>query len=186
MEFQLPRQWAPIFGDLPLGPQRRHSNFASLQFSLLGPRLYVNTTPVSSLNFNTSVWNYILFVLLTQQHQLKIILSSSWSYMRLTLHTTLHTKGKSYFLFGALVFHILFDTAFFPVLRLTQCNVISQLRVLLSTLSISSLSPHLTLVAIISIPQELFKYAPSKLSIRSYILLKVYPISHYQQYSQQI
>ncbi|XP_009782296.1 MACPF domain-containing protein At4g24290 [Nicotiana tabacum] len=46
LEFQLPRQWAPIFGDLPLGPQRRHSNFASLQFSLLGPRLYVNTTPV--------------------------------------------------------------------------------------------------------------------------------------------
>ncbi|TMW97907.1 hypothetical protein EJD97_004816 [Solanum chilense] len=46
LEFQLPRQWAPVFGDLPLGPQRRHLSFPSLQFSLLGPRLYVNTTPV--------------------------------------------------------------------------------------------------------------------------------------------
>ncbi|XP_060167611.1 MACPF domain-containing protein At4g24290 [Lycium barbarum] len=46
LEFQLPRQWAPVFSDLPLGPQRRNLNFASLQFSLLGPRLYVNTTPV--------------------------------------------------------------------------------------------------------------------------------------------
>ncbi|KAK4378702.1 hypothetical protein RND71_000564 [Anisodus tanguticus] len=46
LEFQLPRQWAPVFGDLPLGPQRRNLSFASLQFSLLGPRLYVNTTPV--------------------------------------------------------------------------------------------------------------------------------------------
>ena len=55
LEFQLPRQWAPVFGDLPLGPQRRHLSFPSLQFSLLGPRLYVNTTPVSSLNFNTSI-----------------------------------------------------------------------------------------------------------------------------------
>ncbi|CAN4108178.1 unnamed protein product [Withania somnifera] len=46
LEFQLPRQWAPVFGDLPLGPQRRHLSFPSLQFSLLGSRLYVNTTPV--------------------------------------------------------------------------------------------------------------------------------------------
>ncbi|KAK4739584.1 hypothetical protein R3W88_003281 [Solanum pinnatisectum] len=46
LEFQLPRQWAPVFGDLPLGPQRRNLSFPSLQFSLLGPRLYVNTTPV--------------------------------------------------------------------------------------------------------------------------------------------
>ncbi|XP_055816351.1 MACPF domain-containing protein At4g24290 [Solanum dulcamara] len=46
LEFQLPRQWAPVFSDLPLGPQRRHLSFPSLQFSLLGPRLYVNTTPV--------------------------------------------------------------------------------------------------------------------------------------------
>lgn len=46
LEFQLPRQWAPVFGDFPLGPQRRHLSFPSLQFSLLGPRLYVNITPV--------------------------------------------------------------------------------------------------------------------------------------------
>ncbi|KAL3515723.1 hypothetical protein ACH5RR_022625 [Cinchona calisaya] len=46
LEFQLPRQWAPVFSYLPLGPQRRQQTTASLQFSLMGPKLYVNTTPV--------------------------------------------------------------------------------------------------------------------------------------------
>ncbi|XP_059653588.1 MACPF domain-containing protein At4g24290-like [Cornus florida] len=46
LEFQLPRQWAPVFSDLPLGPQRRQRSTASLQFSFMGPKLYVNTTPV--------------------------------------------------------------------------------------------------------------------------------------------
>ncbi|KAE8007926.1 hypothetical protein FH972_004483 [Carpinus fangiana] len=46
LEFQLPRQWAPVFSELPLGPQRKRQSSASLQFSLMGPRLYVNTTPV--------------------------------------------------------------------------------------------------------------------------------------------
>lgn len=46
LEFQLPRQWAPVFSDLPLGPQRKQQSTASLQFSLMGPKLYVNTTPV--------------------------------------------------------------------------------------------------------------------------------------------
>lgn len=46
LEFQLPRQWAPVFSELPLGPQRRQQNFASLQFSFMGPRLYVNTAMV--------------------------------------------------------------------------------------------------------------------------------------------
>nr|GLL23915.1 MACPF domain-containing protein At4g24290 [Ipomoea trifida] len=46
LEFQLPRQWAPVFSDLPLGPQRRQQSTASLQFSFLGPKLYVNTAPV--------------------------------------------------------------------------------------------------------------------------------------------
>ncbi|KAM7478793.1 hypothetical protein LguiA_027006 [Lonicera macranthoides] len=45
LEFQLPRQWAPVFNELPLGPQRRQSTL-SLQFSFMGPKLYVNTTPV--------------------------------------------------------------------------------------------------------------------------------------------
>lgn len=46
LEFQLPRQWAPVFSELPLGPQRKQQNNASLQFSFLGPKLYVNTFPV--------------------------------------------------------------------------------------------------------------------------------------------
>ncbi|KAF8411980.1 hypothetical protein HHK36_004539 [Tetracentron sinense] len=45
LEFQLPRQWAPIFSELPLGPQRKQSS-ASLRFSFMGPKLYVNTTQV--------------------------------------------------------------------------------------------------------------------------------------------
>eukprot|EP01018_Ginkgo_biloba_P023678 Gb_26618 [translate_table: standard] len=46
LEFQLPRQWAPVFHELPLGPQRKEHGNASLQFSLMGPKLYVNTSPV--------------------------------------------------------------------------------------------------------------------------------------------
>ncbi|KAL3620816.1 hypothetical protein CASFOL_035728 [Castilleja foliolosa] len=46
LEFQLPRQWAPVFSDLPLGPQRRQQSTTSLQFSLLGPKLFVNMAAV--------------------------------------------------------------------------------------------------------------------------------------------
>lgn len=46
LEFQLPKQWAPVFGELALGPQKKQQNSASLQFSFMGPKLYVNTTPV--------------------------------------------------------------------------------------------------------------------------------------------
>ncbi|KAL9258500.1 MACPF domain-containing protein [Drosera capensis] len=46
LEFQLPRQWAPVFSELPLGPQRKQHHFPSLQFSLMGPKLYVNNTRV--------------------------------------------------------------------------------------------------------------------------------------------
>ncbi|KAI7751024.1 hypothetical protein M8C21_007073, partial [Ambrosia artemisiifolia] len=46
LEFQLPRQWAPVFCDLPLGPHRKQRSTASLQFSFFGPKLYVNTNPV--------------------------------------------------------------------------------------------------------------------------------------------
>ncbi|KAH9626275.1 hypothetical protein KSS87_018881 [Heliosperma pusillum] len=46
LEFQLPRQWAPVFSELPLGPQRKEQNYASLQFSFMGPRLYLNTSAV--------------------------------------------------------------------------------------------------------------------------------------------
>ncbi|KAL5567370.1 hypothetical protein UlMin_030534 [Ulmus minor] len=46
LEFQLPRQWAPVFSELPLGPQRKQQSNASLQFSFLGPKLFVNTIPV--------------------------------------------------------------------------------------------------------------------------------------------
>ncbi|KAI4343507.1 hypothetical protein L6164_010847 [Bauhinia variegata] len=46
LEFQIPRHWAPVFGELALGPERKAPNNASLQFSFMGPKLYVNTTPV--------------------------------------------------------------------------------------------------------------------------------------------
>ncbi|EOX97044.1 MAC/Perforin domain-containing protein [Theobroma cacao] len=48
LEFQLPRQWAPVFSELPLGPQRKQQSTASLQFSFMGPKLFVNTTTVDA------------------------------------------------------------------------------------------------------------------------------------------
>ncbi|KAI3800852.1 hypothetical protein L1987_28951 [Smallanthus sonchifolius] len=48
LEFQLPRQWAPAYGDLPLASRRKKNPSPSLQFTFLGPRLYVNTVKVSS------------------------------------------------------------------------------------------------------------------------------------------
>ncbi|GMP26678.1 hypothetical protein CsSME_00003021 [Camellia sinensis var. sinensis] len=46
LEFQLPKQWAPVYGELALGPEREQQSGASLQFSFMGPKLYVNTTLV--------------------------------------------------------------------------------------------------------------------------------------------
>nr|CAB3459888.1 unnamed protein product [Digitaria exilis] len=46
LEFQLPRQWAPVYSDLPLGPQRKKQSSASLPLSFMGPRLYVCTNMV--------------------------------------------------------------------------------------------------------------------------------------------
>ncbi|KAI4296790.1 hypothetical protein L6164_036715 [Bauhinia variegata] len=52
LEFQLPRQWAPVYGDLPLGfgPRHRRNMSPSLQFTFMGPKLYVNTAKVDSVN----------------------------------------------------------------------------------------------------------------------------------------
>ncbi|KAA8547087.1 hypothetical protein F0562_003516 [Nyssa sinensis] len=46
LEFQLPRQWAPVFGELAVGPETKQQSGASLQFSLMGPKLHVNTNLV--------------------------------------------------------------------------------------------------------------------------------------------
>ncbi|ERN20517.1 MACPF domain-containing protein NSL1 [Amborella trichopoda] len=46
LEFQVPRQWAPTFGELPLGPQCRQTGLPHLQFSFMGPKLFVNTMNV--------------------------------------------------------------------------------------------------------------------------------------------
>ena len=46
LEFQLPRQWAPEYGDLPLGPRRKKQASPALQFTFMGPKLYINTDKV--------------------------------------------------------------------------------------------------------------------------------------------
>ncbi|KAJ3683210.1 hypothetical protein LUZ60_013437 [Juncus effusus] len=46
LEFQLPRQWAPVYSDLPLGPQRKRQGSTSLQFNFMGPKLFVCTNLV--------------------------------------------------------------------------------------------------------------------------------------------
>ncbi|KAM7500768.1 hypothetical protein LguiA_025182 [Lonicera macranthoides] len=50
LEFQLPRQWAPAYGDLPLASRRKKQPSPALQFTFMGPKLYVNTVKVDSRN----------------------------------------------------------------------------------------------------------------------------------------
>ncbi|KAL6618810.1 hypothetical protein ACP70R_033949 [Stipagrostis hirtigluma subsp. patula] len=52
LEFQVPRRWAPEFGELPLalGPQRKKNSLPALQFTFMGPKLHVNTAKVDSGN----------------------------------------------------------------------------------------------------------------------------------------
>ncbi|KAL3635925.1 hypothetical protein CASFOL_020472 [Castilleja foliolosa] len=51
LDFQGHKIWAPIHNDLPLGPARNKAlNRPALQFNLMGPKLYVNTTQVTSEN----------------------------------------------------------------------------------------------------------------------------------------
>ncbi|KAL3519797.1 hypothetical protein ACH5RR_017946 [Cinchona calisaya] len=50
LEFQLPLQWAPAYSDLPLAPRRRKQASPALQFTFMGPKLYVNTVKVDSGN----------------------------------------------------------------------------------------------------------------------------------------
>lgn len=46
LDTQMPRQWAPVFGEHPLSLVKRHQTDACLQFSFLGPKLYVNNSVV--------------------------------------------------------------------------------------------------------------------------------------------
>ena len=50
LEFQVPRQWAPVYNELPLGPPTKKVSCPSLQFSFMGPRLYVRIVQVSPLS----------------------------------------------------------------------------------------------------------------------------------------
>ncbi|WJX53786.1 hypothetical protein P8452_39744 [Trifolium repens] len=45
-EFQLPRIWAPILSEIRLGSYWKHQVNTWLQFSIFGPKLYINTIPV--------------------------------------------------------------------------------------------------------------------------------------------
>ncbi|KAM7489217.1 hypothetical protein LguiB_026701 [Lonicera macranthoides] len=47
LEFQVPRQWAPLFCELPLRHQRRKPSCPSLQFSFMGPKIHVSSSQVS-------------------------------------------------------------------------------------------------------------------------------------------
>ncbi|ONK67092.1 uncharacterized protein A4U43_C06F15610 [Asparagus officinalis] len=47
LDFQSHKAWAPLLSDLPLGPiSNRSIQNSSLHVNLIGPKLYVNTTPV--------------------------------------------------------------------------------------------------------------------------------------------
>lgn len=48
LEFQVPSQWAPLFGELPLCHQRKVASYPALQFCLFGPKLSVKPIQVTS------------------------------------------------------------------------------------------------------------------------------------------
>ncbi|KAK6128397.1 hypothetical protein DH2020_037873 [Rehmannia glutinosa] len=48
LDFQVVKKWAPVYGELSLFPVRRQQRIACLQFSFLGPKLYVNTDLVDA------------------------------------------------------------------------------------------------------------------------------------------
>ncbi|KAK1319500.1 MACPF domain-containing protein [Acorus calamus] len=48
LEFQVPRQWSPVFNDLALGHQGKKTSYPTLQFTFLGPKLHVSTDQVFS------------------------------------------------------------------------------------------------------------------------------------------
>ncbi|KAF8030180.1 hypothetical protein BT93_E2576 [Corymbia citriodora subsp. variegata] len=50
LEFQLPRHWAPMYADLPLGPKQTFYAFPSLQFTFMGPKVYISTCQVDTRN----------------------------------------------------------------------------------------------------------------------------------------
>lgn len=58
LEFQVPRQWAPLFCELPLRHQRKKSSCPSLQFAFLGPKINVSSTQVicQSMDKHTHVF----------------------------------------------------------------------------------------------------------------------------------
>lgn len=47
LEFQVPTQWSPSLAELSLGPRRKEPVCPAMQFSLMGPKLYVSTNQVS-------------------------------------------------------------------------------------------------------------------------------------------
>ncbi|XP_027190678.1 MACPF domain-containing protein At4g24290-like isoform X2 [Cicer arietinum] len=48
LEFQIPREWAPMFSELPLRHQRKKTYSPPLQFSFMSPKLHVNSKKVVS------------------------------------------------------------------------------------------------------------------------------------------
>ncbi|KAK2641710.1 hypothetical protein Ddye_023473 [Dipteronia dyeriana] len=48
LEFQVPRQWAPMFCELPLRHQSKKDSCPSLRFSFMDPKIHVSSTQVSS------------------------------------------------------------------------------------------------------------------------------------------
>lgn len=48
LEFQVPREWAPLYNELSLVPQHPRQISPTLRFRLFGPKLHINTTQVLS------------------------------------------------------------------------------------------------------------------------------------------
>lgn len=61
LEFQVPRQWAPMFCELPLRHQRRNLSCPTLQFRFMGSKMHVSSTqvplvPITILNTDKPIY----------------------------------------------------------------------------------------------------------------------------------
>ncbi|CAL4959353.1 unnamed protein product [Urochloa decumbens] len=89
LEFQLPRQWAPVYGDLALGPQRKRQSSTSLPVNIIGPKLYVCTNMVRIVSATVIIETilflcFIIFIYLFCSKQ--VILSFVILFMPSPLH----------------------------------------------------------------------------------------------------
>lgn len=96
LEFQVPRQWAPAYSDLPLAPRHRKFGFPSLKFTFMGPKLYVNTTKVIFRCCSIYVISNIVMLVVVLCHSI-ITNINIWNGNHTSDHINLYTRHRTFF-----------------------------------------------------------------------------------------